>query len=86
MPAQPRLAVIPEVLLDAAATGKRAPLYGIYRPQESLIQVLSRFKQASPSFRRVGWVNPATRVVGPRLSARLEGAEIQIELEKDLPK
>lgn len=85
MPMQVRLAVIPEVLTAAAATGKREPLYGIYRPQESLIQVLSRFKQSSPAFRRVGWVNPSQRAVGPRLSVQVEGGEIAIELEKDLP-
>lgn len=85
MSASVRLAVIPEVLADAASTGERQPIYGIFRPNESLIQVLSRFKQANPAFRRVGWVNPSTRVVGPRLSIRLEGAEVSIELEKDLP-
>jgi len=85
MPTQVRLAVIPEVLAAAAAAGKRQPVYGIYRPQESLIQLLSRFKQANPSFRRVGWVNPSTRVAGPRLSVRIEDAEVAIELEKDLP-
>jgi hypothetical protein len=85
MSTQVRLAVIPEVLTAAAATRKREPLYGIYRPQESLIQVLSRFKQASVAFRRVGWANPAARVVGPRLSVQLGEGQVEIELEKDLP-
>lgn len=85
MPTQVRLALIPEVLRAAAATGKREPLYGIYRPQESLIQVLSRFKQASPAFRRVGWVNPSPRATGPRVSVLVAGGEFAIELEKDLP-
>lgn len=85
MPTQTRLAVIPEVLAAAATAGRRQPLFGIYRPQESLVQVLSRFKQANPAFRRVGWVNPGSRVLGPRLSVALGGGEVEIELEKDLP-
>lgn len=85
MPTQPRLVVIPEVLAAAATAGRRQPLYGIYRPQESLVQVLSRFKQANPAFRRVGCVNPGARIAGPRLSVALEGGEVSIELEKDLP-
>lgn len=85
MPAPVRLVVIPEVLADAASTGKRQPVFGIFRPQESLIQILSRFKQTTSVFRRVGWVNPSERVLGPRLSVRLEDSEVAIELEKDLP-
>jgi molybdopterin/thiamine biosynthesis adenylyltransferase len=85
MPTQVRLAVIPEVVTAAAASAKREPLYGIYRPHESLIQVLSRFKQPSPEFRRVAWANPTERVVGPRLTVQLEQGEFAIELEKDLP-
>lgn len=85
MATQPRVAVIPEVLTAAAATGKREPLYGIYRPEESIIQVLSRFKQATPAFRRVGWANPTARLVGPRFTVQLEAGEVAVELEKDLP-
>ncbi len=85
MATQPRLAVIPEVLTAAAATGRREPLYGIYRPEESLVQVLSRFRQRMPAFRRVGWSSPAARAVGPRFVVQLEAVEVAIELEKDLP-
>jgi len=80
-----RLVVNREALLGAAAAGVRQPVYGISRPTEALIQVLSRRRSSSPLFRRVGCVNPTKRVLGPRVHVEIDGVAVPLELEGDLP-
>jgi molybdopterin/thiamine biosynthesis adenylyltransferase len=80
-----RLVLSPEVIQRAASSGAPQPLFGIFRPDESLIQVLSGHAGPRPLFRRVGCVNPAACVLGPRIRVAVEGTEVPLELEKDLP-
>ena len=80
-----RLVANREAVLGAAADGVRQSLYGIFRPTEGLIQVLSRRRASSSMFRRVGCVNPTDRVLGPRVSVEIDAQALPIELERDLP-
>lgn len=80
-----RLVANREAVLGAAAAGTRQSVYGIFRPAEGVIQVLSRRRGLSPLFRRVGCVNPTLRVLGPRVSVEVDGIDVPIELERDLP-
>jgi molybdopterin/thiamine biosynthesis adenylyltransferase len=80
-----RLVANREVLLGAASEGTRRPLFGIFRPAEGLIQVLSQRPNPSPPFRRIGRISPTERVLGPRVTVAIDEIELELELEKDLP-
>ena len=85
MSSKVRLVASPEVLLRASTAGERQPVYGVYRPKEALIQILSQRANPAPPFRRVGCVNPRERVLGTRVAIEVDGTPIVVELDKDLP-
>ena len=80
-----RLVASPEVLLRAATAKERQPIYGVYRPKEALIQILSQHANPTPLFRRIGCVNPRARVLGTRVKLEVDGTPVVVELDKDLP-
>lgn len=84
---QPTTLVVSRDLLAAAASsGVRQPLFGLYRPAEGLLQILSRRPEPSPPLRRIALVNPASNSNGTLFQAPLEdGRFVFLELDRGLP-
>jgi len=85
MPQSAVLVANREVIEQASASGAPQNVYGVFRPKEGLIQILSRTPDPSPPLRRIGVVNPGSREKGTSIALPMEGRTGVIVLDRGLP-
>jgi len=78
------LVVTPEAVLQAASSGGSRSVFGLVRPAEGLVQVLSS-TPAVELFVLIGTVNPSGAGPGARLPLTIEGTEFVLELTSGIP-